>query len=149
MLCCVVLCCGHPWRFTAPCITLHALRLIQRYLKSENSLKQGEWSCIVCLISFFIHLVNNVITSLFICDMFINQYIKTSWQALPLGEQIHTNLRLDDFDYYFELSISLSVCLFLSPAEHSVNSLYFILIILSIDNQYICLSFPLRGGLDT
>ena len=111
IICCVVLCCGHPWRFTVPCITLHALRLIQRYLKSENSLKQGEWPCIVCLISFFIYLVNNVITSLFICDMFINQYIKTSWQALPFGEQIHSYLSLDDLDCFFNRqSLHLSVC---------------------------------------
>ena len=41
----------------------------------------------------------------------MNQYIETSWQALPLGEQIHIYLSMDVLDYFFNRQyLHLSVC---------------------------------------
>ena len=56
----------------------------------------------------------NVITSLFLCDIFNNIFIdilKTSWQALLLGEQIHIKPKLDDLNYFLNCqSLHVSVC---------------------------------------
>ena len=54
-------------------------------IKFDNEI--GWWVAIFYLVNNFAFL-----TSLFYIFIFINQYIKTSWQALPLGEQIHTKL---------------------------------------------------------
>ena len=74
----------------------------------------------------------------------------TIWQALPLGEQIHTygvklsNMHIGWFRLFYQLSISSSVCLFLAPAEHSIDGLYLIFSQSSICPS-ICLFFATTG----